>query len=37
MENVTLDPPQVLLEAVDDSEAMALIHTAVPVGRWSVT
>jgi hypothetical protein len=38
-EDVTLDPPQVLLEAVDDSEeVMTLIHTAVPVevaGRLS--
>jgi len=38
-ENVSLDPPQVLLEAADDSEeAMTLIHTAVPVevaGRLS--
>jgi len=39
-EDITLDPPQVLLEAVDDSEeAMTLIHTAVPVevaGRLSI-
>jgi len=38
-ENVSLDPPQVLLEAADDSEeAMTLIHTAIPVevaGRLS--
>jgi len=38
-EDITLDPPQVLLETVDDSEeAMTLIHTAVPVevaGRLS--
>jgi len=38
-EDITLDPPQVLLEAADDSEeAMTLIHTAVPVevaGRLS--
>jgi hypothetical protein len=37
--DVTLDPPQVLLEAVDDSEEeTTLIHTAVPVevaGRLS--
>jgi hypothetical protein len=30
--DVTLDPPQVLLQAIDDSEeAVTLIHTAVPV------
>ena len=38
-EDITLDPPQVLLEAVDDSEeAIILIHTAAPVkvaGRLS--
>jgi len=39
LEDITLDPPQVLLEAVDDSEeVMTLLHTAVPVevaGRLS--
>jgi hypothetical protein len=30
VEDITLDPPQVIVEAVDDSEeAMTLIHTAV--------
>jgi uncharacterized protein YqgV (UPF0045/DUF77 family) len=30
-QDVILDPPQVLLEAVEDNDVMTLIHTAVPV------
>jgi hypothetical protein len=34
-EDITLDRPQVILEAVDDSEeAMTLIHTSVEVAGW---